>query len=48
MRGFVDQVPENKIDQFRKEHLAEVEKLKSDDGIWLDAEVLFFIAKIPS
>lgn len=44
-RGLVDQVPEEKLDQFRKEHLAEVDRLKGKDGIWLDAEVLFFKAE---
>ena len=47
-RGLVDQVPENELDQFRKDHLAEVEQLKGDDGIWLDAEVLFFKAIKPA
>ncbi|MEE8387431.1 MAG: class I SAM-dependent methyltransferase [Acidiferrobacterales bacterium] len=47
-RGLVDQVPEDKIDQFRKEHLDEVDKLKAKDGIWLDAEVLFFKATKPA
>jgi ubiquinone/menaquinone biosynthesis C-methylase UbiE len=46
-RGMVDQVPEDKLDQFREEHLAEVEQLRSENGIWLDAEVLFFKATIP-
>jgi len=47
-RSFVDQVPEDKLDQFRKEHLAEVEQLGSKQGIWLDAEVLFFKATKPA
>ncbi|MFV1996688.1 MAG: class I SAM-dependent methyltransferase [Acidiferrobacterales bacterium] len=47
-RGMVDQVPEAKLDQFRKEHLAEVEQLRDEEGIWLDAEVLFFKATKPA
>lgn len=48
LRGLVDQVPEDQMNQFRKEHLAEVSKLKAKDGIWLDAEVLFFKAAKPA
>lgn len=43
-RGLVDRVPEEKLDQFRKEHLADIDQLKTKEGIWLDVEVLFFMA----
>lgn len=43
-RGLVDRVPEEKLDQFRKEHLTDIDQLKTKEGIWLDVEVLFFIA----
>lgn len=47
-RGLVDRVPEEKLDMFRQEHLAEIEALKIDDGIWLDVDVLFFKAAKPA
>ena len=47
-RSFIDQVPLEKLDAFRDEHLREVANLKTDEGIKLDVEVLFFIGSKPA
>lgn len=35
------QIPQEKLAQFKTEHLAEIESLKTDKGIWLDLETIF-------
>lgn len=35
------QIPQEKLLQFKTEHLAEIESLKTDKGIWLDLETIF-------
>lgn len=40
-RGFIDQLPHEQLDEFRKQHLNEIAALKKENGIWLDVEVLF-------
>ena len=40
-RGLVNQLSESELTQFKKDHLAEIEKLATNEGIWLDVEVLF-------
>jgi len=41
LRLLVDQVPAEKRDRLRTEHLAEVASLVTADGLWLDVQVLF-------
>jgi arsenite methyltransferase len=41
-RSFLEQLDAEKLDAFRREHLAEIDLLKKDEGIWMDVEVLFF------
>jgi ubiquinone/menaquinone biosynthesis C-methylase UbiE len=40
-RRLVNQLPQDKLDQFKREHLEEIATLKTDEGIWLDVGVLF-------
>lgn len=46
-RRHVAQLSANKQEQFRREHLEEVEALKSKDGIWLDVSVLYTMGDNP-
>jgi ubiquinone/menaquinone biosynthesis C-methylase UbiE len=38
-RGFLDQLDQQQLGRLRKEHLAEVQALAGDDGIWMDVSV---------
>ena len=42
-RGLVNQLSENDLKKFKKEHLAEVKQLESDAGIWMEMSILFTI-----
>ncbi|WP_009630008.1 class I SAM-dependent methyltransferase [Synechocystis sp. PCC 7509] len=44
-RHSVSQILPEKLAQFKTEHLAEVEKLATDKGIWLDVPVIFALGK---
>lgn len=44
-RHSLEQIEPEKLEQFKTEHLAEVEKLATDKGIWLDVPVLFAIGR---
>lgn len=47
-RRLVGQLPDAARAQFRREHLHEVEALRTRDGIWLDVGVLFTIGTNPT
>ncbi len=44
-RHSVSQIVPEKLEQFKTEHLAEVEELATDKGIWLDVPVIFALGK---
>lgn len=44
-RGMVNQLSADAQEAFRREHLAELEDLTSDEGLWLDVDVLFAIGQ---
>ncbi|GET38013.1 class I SAM-dependent methyltransferase [Microseira wollei] len=44
----LSQISEEKLEQFKAEHLAEIEKLKTDRGLWLDVETIFVMGKKPN
>ena len=46
-RGPVSQLAPEQLEQFRQEHLAEVEELKTSKGIWLDIASIFAIGHKP-
>jgi ubiquinone/menaquinone biosynthesis C-methylase UbiE len=46
-RSLVGQLPPDKQEQFRREHIEEVEALKGRDGIWLDTGVLYTVGVNP-
>lgn len=39
-RGIVEQIPSAAVARFREEHLQEIQKLVTADGLWLNIEVL--------
>lgn len=41
------QIEPEKLEQFKTEHLAEVEKLATNEGIWLDVPVIFVLGRKP-
>ena len=41
LRAMLEQLEPAQLAEFRTRHLAEIDKLKTDKGIWLDVEVLF-------
>ena len=47
LRHFVTQLDATQFVQFRAKHIAEVVKLKTDNGIWLDINVIFSMGKKP-
>lgn len=42
-RRLVEQLPVDALERFKREHLQEVDALRTADGIWLDAGVLYTI-----
>ncbi len=42
-RSLVNQLSPPQLERFKEEHLAEIQKLATDEGIWLDVEVLYGI-----
>lgn len=42
-RGLVNQLSPPQLEKFKAEHLAEIQNLATDEGIWLDVEVLYGI-----
>ncbi len=44
-RGLVNQLSQNDFAEFKKEHLAEVDELKSAEGIWLEMNILYTSGK---
>ena len=45
-RRLVGQLPPADLEPFRKEHLREVNSLKTQDGLWLDIGVLFAVGAV--
>jgi len=43
-RGFLNQLSTADLEKFRKDHLGEIEELKTEDGLWLDVDTLFTTA----
>jgi len=48
LRGLVEQLSAVQLDEFRDQHLAAVDKLAGDKGIWLDVGVLFTLGVRPA
>lgn len=46
-RDLLSQVPPDKLDQFRAEHLAEVRALATDRGIWVQNPCIFALGRKP-
>ncbi len=40
-RGMLSRLSENDFSKFKKEHLAEIEELMTDNGIWLEMSILY-------
>jgi ubiquinone/menaquinone biosynthesis C-methylase UbiE len=40
-RGLVNLLSPSQLEKFKEEHLTEIQKLATDEGIWLDVEVLY-------
>jgi hypothetical protein len=40
-RGLVNQLAPDLLSRFKEEHFAEIQKLKSDRGIWLEMGILY-------
>lgn len=45
-RRFVNQLPANEQQRFKREHLLEIDSLMTSDGIWLDVGILITIGTI--
>ena len=46
-RRFVTDLPQQDRERFQREHLEAIRRLKTSDGIWLDASVLYTMGKRP-
>jgi len=46
-RRLVAQLPADRQEEFRRDHLEEIDALKSKDGIWLDVGVLYTVGERP-
>jgi len=42
-RGLVNQLAEDELETFKKEHLKEIESLSTDEGIWLEMNIIYTI-----
>jgi ubiquinone/menaquinone biosynthesis C-methylase UbiE len=40
-RGAVSQIPAQRLEEFKREHLAEIQREAASEGIWLNIEVLY-------
>ncbi|WP_455210714.1 class I SAM-dependent methyltransferase [Kaarinaea lacus] len=40
-RGLISQLKPEQVEPFKQQHLAEIQKLSTHEGIWLDVEVLY-------
>ncbi len=40
-RGLIAGLEPDRLEQFKAEHLTEVESLKTDKGIWMDVGVIY-------
>lgn len=47
-RALLEKVPADRRDQFQREHLDAVAKLATEQGIWLNVETIFTIARKPT
>jgi len=47
MRGLVQQIDENRQDEFKQQHLAAIQSLFDEDGLWMDVEVLLSQGTVP-
>jgi len=47
-RRVVSLLPEDDRERFKREHLKEIEELKTKDGIWLDVGVLYTVGPKPT
>ena len=45
-RGLVNQLSPDNLEKFKQMHLQEIQNLATQDGIWLDVEVLFTVGKV--
>ena len=46
-RRLIGQLPLNDRERFKREHLKEIEALRTKDGIWLDVGVLYTVGTKP-
>jgi ubiquinone/menaquinone biosynthesis C-methylase UbiE len=46
-RRLVNQLPPPDLERFKKEHLQEIDALRTSEGLWLDVGVLFTIGRVP-
>ena len=44
-RSLINQLPEQDLDTFRQDHMAEVSTISGDRGIWLDVEIIVTLGK---
>ena len=47
-RGLLEQLEPSHLADFRHKHLAAIDKLKTDKGIWMDVEVIFSMGHRPA
>lgn len=45
-RGMVGQLPAAELERFKREHLGEIEALRTEKGIWLDTGVLYTVGTV--
>lgn len=45
-RGLVNQLAPDNLEKFKQIHLQEIQNLATQEGIWLDVEVLFTVGKV--
>lgn len=46
-RGLVNQLSPDDLEKFKQIHLQEIQNIATEEGIWLDVEVLFTVGRVP-
>jgi len=46
-RGLYEQLPQDKREEFKTQHLADIQQLNTEQGIWMDVQTLFSTAVKP-
>jgi hypothetical protein len=47
LRGLLELIPEPERETFKEKHLRRISELRTEDGLWMDVEVLLTLGQVP-